>query len=93
MKIQVSGKTYFGVLDPRATDVPKEEGWPTPTFARRGRGTTATYDLTREQAEVMADHLRDMAECRLTGSDDVDDHAEGRACAKDALRIQTALSS
>jgi hypothetical protein len=89
--VKVSGKTYYGALDPGCTDVPKEEGWPNPTFQRVGRsGLRACYHLTTDQAKEMASHLETMAQGFAFGSDD-DTRAEGRAFARDALRIRAQL--
>lgn len=93
-RIVICGKAYLAALDPGATSVPDESGWPRPTFQRRGRGTQAVYELTDSQALDMADHLDTLAECFLTGSsaaDDPDSRAEGRACERMAHRIRTAL--
>lgn len=93
LTVTVSGKTYHGALDPHATDVPREEGWPAPTARRRGRGEQFVYELTREQADSMAEHLETLGEnfTRYTDSEDVEVRAEGRACLKDAKRIRAQL--
>jgi hypothetical protein len=90
MIVTVSGKTYYGALDPGATAVPGEEGWPTPSFRRVGKGLQATYDVTPEQAREMASHLQTMSEGFAYG-DDADTRAEGRAFRKDAERIRATL--
>lgn len=93
MAVTVSGKTFWGCLDPRATDVPREAGWPKPMPRRAGRGTRWTFDMTREQAEELLEHLETVGVSFTQGSDDPDSRAEGRAILRDAQRIRSLLTA
>jgi hypothetical protein len=93
VEVRVSGAAYVAALDPHATDVPREAGWPEPTRRRQGRGSTFVYSLTREAAADMADHLATLGECfTFEGSvDDPETYREGRACLAAAARIRSTL--
>lgn len=91
--VEVSGAAYSAVLDPRATDVPREEGWPVPTSHRRGRGRTLRYHLTRPQAESMAEHLVEVGSNFATFGDDPETRAEGRACLAAAARVRATIGA
>lgn len=94
MKISVSGKTYFAALDPNATAVPAESGWPVPRFRRFGNGVQVSYEVdTIAVARDIAEHLDTMGECFTAGSDDPFSRAEGRACYRDAARIRLAIDA
>ena len=67
--VAVPGVVYYDALDPLATDVPREEGWPEPSARRRGRGRQFVYELSPEQAESMADYLDDRAVGLMMGAD------------------------
>jgi hypothetical protein len=66
----VPGSIYRDALDPRATDVPDEAGWPQAVFRRRGSGTQYVYArLSREQVEEIIEHVRDRADGLAYGAD------------------------
>jgi hypothetical protein len=90
MIIAVSGKAYYAGLDPAATGVPREEGWPEPNWFRHGKGWQLRYSLTREQAVEMADHLQVLGEGLMYG--DVETRVEARACLAAAARIRAQLT-
>lgn len=92
MKVIVSGKTWYGGMDPSATDAPKDGGWPKPEHRRRGRGWQAVYEVTPEIAADMADHLETLAD-GFAWSDDLDARAEGRSFARDAKKIRETLAA
>jgi len=87
MIIAVSRTAYYAGLDPHATGVPGELGWPEPTPHPRGRGAEYRYTLPPEQADEMADHLATLG-ASLMYSSEPDDRAEGRACLTAAIRIR-----
>ncbi len=61
--ITLSGRTYLDAIDD--SGVPVEEGWPTPTVGKRGRGRTYTYsDLTAAQRFAILSHLADVLDTR-----------------------------
>jgi hypothetical protein len=90
MRVAVSGKTYFGAMDPLCTDVPKEHGWPKPGSKKVGRGHQYVYKVTAATATEMAEHLECLAD-GFSYSDDDYARSEGRAFAKDAARIRDQL--
>lgn len=92
LEVLVSGKTYYGGLDPLATDAPKEHGWPEPDVRRQGKGRRMAYAVTPAQAGEMADHLECLAE-GFAYSDSPEAKAEGRSFAKDAARIRALLTT
>lgn len=92
MKIYVSGTTYYGACDPRATGVPVEEDWPKPESMRVGKGQRFVYEGDGDLAVKIASHLECLAE-GFSYSDDLDAKAEGRAFARDARRIREQLRS
>ena len=85
MTLTISGKAYRAACDPNASQVPTEEGWPTPTATRRGKGWQYHYEATAEQADLIESHLRVVGECLLWA--DPEARAEGRACIAAADRI------
>lgn len=87
MRIFVSGTTYYGACDPKATGVPGAEGWPEPTIMRSGKGHRFVYEGDLDLAEKIASHLEQLAGSFAYG-DDAETKAEGRAFARDAARIR-----
>ena len=92
VRVTVSGKTFFGGLDPMATDKPREAGWPEASLVRAGKGHRASYTLTSAQASDMAAHLERLAD-GFQWSDDADAKAEARAFAADAAKIRATLAA
>ena len=90
IKVTVSGKTFYGGMDPLCTDVPKEMGWPKPAWRSVGKGHQAVYEVTKWQASTIAGHLEVLAE-GFSYSDDPYTRSEGRAFAKDARKIREQL--
>ncbi len=93
--VRISGKTYHSCCDPLCSGVPDEIGLTrAPQVTRRvGRGHQHTYTVDLRLALNLLDHLDTMAECRLTGSDDPDDRAEGRSIRTDADRLRSQLAA
>lgn len=92
--VKVSGKTYWAALDPAATGVPGECGWPAARVRRVGRGQQWQYVLSREAAEQMREHLFTVGVSFVDGADpeDAETCVEGRACLRDAQRIAALLA-
>lgn len=89
--VAVSGKAYFACLDPGASSVPTECGFPAPTWRKVGKGSQAVYVLTREQALDMAHHLWTVGDSFAYG--DPETRAEGRACLAAAGRVREAIAA
>lgn len=92
MTVRVSGKAYYAALDPKATNVPVEEGWPEPRKVRPGRGIQVVYELTPGQTLAMALHLRDVADSLSYGTDS-ETRVEGRACCAAARQIEDQIEA
>jgi hypothetical protein len=70
LTIKIPGAVYHDALDPLATQIPDESGWPKPTRKRVGRwGSSWTYELTREQTEEMETYLRERAQSLMYAAD------------------------
>lgn len=62
MIIRMPGRVWEDYLDPKASQMQGEIGLPNPRRVKRGKGWTAVYDdVTPEQAEEVAEYLRDRA--------------------------------
>ena len=92
MRIEVNGKAFFDVLDPLASNVPTEEGWPSPTSRKVGHGRTFTYDVTPEVAELIASHMQVVGE-GWAYSDDPDALASSRNLLRQAKRVRDQVSA
>jgi hypothetical protein len=89
--VNIPGRAYLACLDPLATGVPEEEGWPEPRIIKRGRlEFSARYELTRYQAYQMMTHMRDFGET-LGGAGVDDELREGPACLRGAYALAKAL--
>jgi hypothetical protein len=70
LTITMPGAAWEEAFDPAASGMAADLGLPAPTFKRRGRGFSATYEnVTPEQAREVARHLIDMGELFLSNSD------------------------
>ena len=80
---RVPGAVWDDALDPAATGVPREEGWPEPIrHVRRGYGYQAIYqDIPRRIAIAIASYVLDRAE-GLTFGVDPDESARQRKAVK-----------
>lgn len=87
--ITVSGVAYEAALNPLASGVPREEGWPKPEPRRVGRGLQYRYPFTPELAEQIASHMESVGEGFMYG--DPETRAEGRALLRDAARVRRLL--
>jgi hypothetical protein len=83
IELRVPGAVFHECFDPMATAVPREEGWPEPERRRVGKGSQFRYRVSREQAEAMLEHARDLGEMWSYG---VDDPGIGRRIARWAER-------
>ncbi len=85
----MSGKAWDAACDPRASNVPTEEGWADCLIEikRRGRGYTYTYSVNPPTASLIASHLRMLGEGFMYAPDP-ESRAEGRACLVAAERIE-----
>lgn len=79
MQLVVSGKAWTEACNPAWRGTPTEEGWPAPTWRRRGKGHQAVYEVDLRTAHLIADQLRLIGEALAYG-DDPDVRADSRAC-------------
>lgn len=86
--IIISGKSYYGACDPKASGVPVEENWPKPEQKKVGNGYRFIYPNEPGLAEKIASHLETLAAGFLSMDSDPETKAEGRAFARDAARIR-----
>lgn len=70
IEIRVPGFIYHECLDPQATDVPREMGWPEASMHRVGRGRQFRYMVTPAQAAEIISHISEMGEAWSYGVDD-----------------------
>lgn len=91
MKITVSGISYFAAID--GSGVPAEQGWPTPTVRRVGKGRQYVYEVNPEQADDVRWHLEQLGSTWVGCNDDAEMSRDGRACLRDAARIEAALAA
>jgi hypothetical protein len=69
-ELRIPGMVYDECFDPRATGVPKENGWPEPTrVVRRGFGHQLVYDVDRATALDMAEHAIEWGDTLSFGVD------------------------
>jgi hypothetical protein len=92
VRITVNGRAYFSCLDPMATGVPGEEGWPEAELRRVGRGYQAVYLCTVVQAKEIAEWLADFGGTLLQLTAEEDELREGPACMKAAESIWAQLA-
>lgn len=71
VELRVPGAIYRECLDPAATAVPRESGWPEADLVRVGHGWTAVYQVDPAVAAAIVDHVREMGEVWSWGVDDV----------------------
>lgn len=90
--VKISGKTFDAALSEDVTDVPREAGWPAPSFRAVGKGTQALYRLYPAQARDMLDHLTRQAATFASAGDD-HSTAEARAMRRDAERLAELLQT
>lgn len=70
MLFDVPGIVFYECLDPQATNVPAEEGWPRPaSIRRRGHGATFTFCVTAAQRTAMLEWIVEFAESQISGTD------------------------
>lgn len=69
MKLTIPGTIYDDCLDPLATSVPKEAGWPTPKLRRKGLGKQAIYETDEITARCIIQHIANRADDMAYGVD------------------------
>lgn len=69
MKLRVPGFVFAECLDPYATGVPKERGWPDAVAERRGYGCQYVYDVETETAHEIVKHVHEWASGLTFGVD------------------------
>ena len=89
----VAGKAWHNAMDPNATQMPDERGWPAHTRIRRvGRGLQFVYeDVPREVAEDIAWWLWEIGDGWLTGTDP-ETAADGRSLVRAAESIRQQIA-
>lgn len=75
-ELTVSGATYDDAIE--ESGVPAEEGWPTPTVRRRGKGVQYVYLVTPEEARLIKEQVLDAYEAREGYADAAADRARLR---------------
>ena len=88
MIVWVSGVSHSAAI--ATSGVPVEEGWPTPTVQRSGKGRRYRYDCDASTANLIRWHLEDIADS-LDGCGDPEGATDRRALRRDAERIRTSL--
>jgi hypothetical protein len=88
LRVSIPGRVYYDALDPRATDMEKDLGLPTPSSQKRGKGITVTYeDVPRLVARSLGQYLYDRGDTLLGNTDDPDGREVCRACIKAGEKI------
>ena len=88
--IAISGVSYNAACDPRISNVPGEENWPTPRARRVGKGQQYIYP--GNIAELVATHLEEVGSDFIIGEEPTT-RAEGRAMLRDARRWRTRVAN
>lgn len=84
----VSGTTHAAAI--ADSQVPLEEGWPTPTVRKSGRGRSYTYRMTLHSAHKLRSHLDDL-ELALSGSGDPEAFRDRSAIRRDIQRVDAQM--
>jgi (2Fe-2S) ferredoxin len=70
LTVRIPGAVWYDALDPAASGMAREMGLPKPRSRKQGKGTSYFYDdVTTEQAQEIAEHLRDRGELMLANSE------------------------
>lgn len=70
VEVRMPGRVYDECFDPLATDVPDEEGWPSPEQFKIGGGRQFRYMVKPADAVEMLDHAEVFGEAISSGVDD-----------------------
>lgn len=89
IKVTISGVAYSAAVE--CSNVPADGNWPTPTYRRVGKGYQYVYECTLAVAADIQWHLEQLGELWASCSDDEWMGRDGRACLKDAARIEAQL--